>query len=358
MRASWTFFQFAMVEALGGLIEWFAKLFINIVDFLSANPTLMKMIGVFMGLGAAIAFVVFWGAQIAMFMSQLPALLSGVGLVASKVFGTSPVGLAGMMKAGIVNMLAWLPMIAFIGYFLYKTFENAQGAIYLNQKATLAAQEQRWDDYATYVIARNILLGNAIKTTFVNIFTSVMSVAMDAFQFILEIVADAWSWIPGIGPKIAAAYELAKQVSESGQKEFLKRQGIVYEKLNEQAAQSLIEMKLPFIDVINAMEKVGMTELDLMNIANAMGASQDYINKGLSEYVKQQSKNIPTLNQQEYLSQLPVAQNYGATTQGAGNTEYNYNPTYNIEGVSSPDDIQKLLDEHDAKIMNELERYG
>jgi len=81
LSAAWEFFKFSVMEALEPFIIMFSQLAVKVLDFISANPSLSKMIGLFALLGLVIGSVLFIVGTLALGINSIIALNPMVLLV-------------------------------------------------------------------------------------------------------------------------------------------------------------------------------------------------------------------------------------------------------------------------------------
>jgi len=109
--AAWEFFKFSVIEALGPLIQYFTELFVQIMDFITAHPLLMKFVAwglLFAGiLGTVLSLVGSFGLGIMGVAAAFGPLMSVIGLVISLLGG--PLTVAIMAVIGVISLLymAW-----------------------------------------------------------------------------------------------------------------------------------------------------------------------------------------------------------------------------------------------------------
>lgn len=86
MNAAMEYFKFAMIEALSPLIIYFTQLMVGVMDFISAHPKLMEVVGLIVGVLAAVGTFMYVGSQIALFLGALK--MAGVSAELKAAIGT------------------------------------------------------------------------------------------------------------------------------------------------------------------------------------------------------------------------------------------------------------------------------
>lgn len=316
-----------MGAILGVMFLPIAEVMLNILLWLwdawnNLSEPMQKFItwGVFV-IGA-IGTIIFWFGMLSLGIAGVGKAFAFLGPISGGVF----TGMGANIKSFMGSLLKWMPLIAFVGYFIYKTFQNSGGAIVLNNKANLARQEKDWESYSMYVLARNSVIEFGIAKTFMNIYETAMNIiyglvkgvlhlfealasgvvtlVLTPFRWLflgLERIASALGldWladkfsdaatnvtnsIDDINAKIAEGFGKGYEGIEEQQQKFIEKMGKGYENLNWLTMQRMIEMGLPFEDVIETMKKQGMEFSDIVEQASLSGKSWDYINSGIEKY--------------------------------------------------------------------------
>jgi len=276
-QAAWEFFKFSVLEALAPLIEFFATLVANIVDFVSQHPMLMKIIAGFILLGAVLGVLLATFGSLGAGIWGVIKLFETLGITGCKTFTLVKAGLG----AVIPKFLAWIPVIAFVAYFMYRLFKNATAAIRMDQKAKLAAMKGDWKSFSVFVMARNILLKYALIKTFADIAYQAGYLVWEAARTIIQAIG----WVAGlIKPEWAEPFERANQYILDMHKRAAESMARNYETLNAMATQELTEMGVPMEDIIDAMYAGGASTESLIQGFAAAGRTTEEITLAFSHY--------------------------------------------------------------------------
>ena len=105
VNAAWEFFKFAVMSALEPFVILLGEMVVGLLDFVSANPKLTKMIGIFTMLGSVIATVLF---VVGTMVLGLTSLAGAIPTVMAVVFAIIAIGLAIIGVMSIMNSLTRL----------------------------------------------------------------------------------------------------------------------------------------------------------------------------------------------------------------------------------------------------------
>lgn len=375
-QAALEFFKFSIVESLSELIIYFTELASGILDFISANPGLMKMVSYLTLIGGAAFTTLYWITSIGMGLNGWTELVSKLNISMPGMFTT----MGTSAKTFFTGLLSWIPLIAFIAYFMYKVWTNSMSAIGANEKAELAKSKEDWDSYISFVTGRNISLKFAVLKTFMDIFYEVTN--------IIKMIQDAWvGFISGIlsfiSPELAKLYEDTAFKFPDITEQYLKNVQGLYQLQTEDLIKTSGMSAVDIIDIMKqagameetisrAFENSGIRGNELTNYWKAYNDAIDkatgsvfYFSESMNDIVtefKEMSTDltgiIPEFQHGDIMPHTGLAHleaGERVLTPNQGMVSISLSPTYTING-NTDSALRRILEEHDRNLLNEISR--
>lgn len=368
MQAAWEFFKFSIVEALTGLIEWFAALVVNILDFLSMHPELMKFIGGFITLLGIIGAIITPVAALGLGLKGLETAFAGL-MIVPKIF--SAIGAAATFLMANPIILAIVAIIAAI-VLLYLAWTNnwfgirdkltavwnvlasVFGAVvdWLRNVITGALKFLQniwntiWGAIGPYAVAIWNWMKDMWQITWnfmVSILTSVWSVIEEIFGLIFDIIAKLVEKVRDfLAPVWKTVWESLVQVFNW-----------VGDKISwiwNNVIKPVLDALIGFLYQVKAVY-----DATLGAIAGAVAGAAAAVKGAIG------GARVAVRAMQEggYITAPTLALLHpGETVIPAGGAPINISlsPTYYISGIGSTDELKRILEEHDRNLMLEISR--
>jgi len=368
MQASWEFFKFSIVEALSGLIIWFSTLTVNILDFLSAHPALMKFIGGFATLLGVFGAIIAPVAALGLGLAGLKTTFEGLMLI-PKIFDI--IGAAATFLMANPVILAIALIIAAVAL-LYLAWTNNWFGIRDKLKAVWDFLVSIFGPIVDWL--RNIITGalgflqnvwneiwGAIGPYAVAIWDWMKDMWNITWNFIKSILGSAWSVIKSIfGLIFDVIFKLVEKISdflapiwEAVWESLVEVFNWVGEKISwvwNNVIKPVLDALIGFLNQVKAVYDAtlgaiaGVAARAAAAVTGAIGGAR------VAVRAMQEGGFITTPT----LAMLHP----GETVVPAGGAPVNISlsPVYNINGVGNADELRRLLAEHDRNLMLEISR--
>lgn len=320
MHAAWEFFKFSIIEALTPLITYFSALIVNVLDFVAANPELMKMLGIFTLLLGLVGLI-------ASPMANVALAISGISSAAA-IANTSVLGLA----IPFLKILAIIAIIIAIAAILYVAWRD-------NWFGIRDAITNVWEKHIKprlQALGRIMnVLGDVVKTVW-NIIATAIKIAWNIIRipidFLIGIIEGLMGTTIDLEELWTKVFETVANVVEWAWDKIKPVLTWIGDKLNW------------VLDLIRGFRETAR------GVGQFIGETLGGFGGGMSPKPMQRGGFVDRVT--------PAILHPGETVLPAGSraTNITLSPIYNISGVGNSEELRRLFAEHDRNLMLELQR--
>ncbi|MHA1852288.1 MAG: hypothetical protein ACTSUF_02150 [Candidatus Heimdallarchaeaceae archaeon] len=346
-QAAWEFFKFSLIEALQPLILWVTEIAIKFLDWASANPELMKLIGVLMIIGFVIGTLMF---LVGVFGLGLQGLAISFGIA-----GTAGTISFGAILAAALPLLLQILVLVAVAYLLYKAWKENWGGIgsFLDGAvAVIVGGIKLIISYFIYIVDSLGWLADNWKAIWVGIqliFHSVVMKILEICEMMINGVISGLNWI------IAKYNEFAEFVGLP-KKELLKQID-----LTSKYAEKLEELRKEYMALATKAAESGAKIISDWRKRNTAiieeiaeksrkawsrpvkpwGEVWSEFKSGLTGFIMGEEAITPSVT----------------PTTPTNVSNINFSPVYNISGLTW-DEINDIIEERDKRTMEMIERVS